>query len=157
MSKRLTHNLRHMLILSLPLLRISNAEASSEHFPNSLKRHAFAFRIANNDEQPPEETDPEQAGFGSRGGMDLALLRFFFAVIREHTVEGYFCDPIYGGNRGAVGWRLVGFPGAQWGYMAEQMKPGFDASVIPIKTLSDLRRELKNLPDNKRYYASEET
>jgi hypothetical protein len=35
------------------------------------------------------------------------------------------------------------------------MKPGFDASVISIKTLSDLRRELKNLPDNKRYYASE--
>jgi gluconate 2-dehydrogenase gamma chain len=103
----------------------------------------------------PEEADPGQAGFGSRGGADLELLRFFFAVIREHTVEGYFCDPIYGGNRGAVGWRLVGFPGAQWGYTAEQMKPGFDATMIPIKTLSDLRRELKNLPDNKRYYANE--
>jgi gluconate 2-dehydrogenase gamma chain len=102
----------------------------------------------------PEEADPGQAGFGSSGGTDLELLRFFFAVIREHTVEGYFCDPIYGGNRGAVGWRLVGFPGAQWGYTAEQMKPGFDATAIPIKTLSDLRRELKNLPDNKRYYSS---
>jgi gluconate 2-dehydrogenase gamma chain len=103
----------------------------------------------------PEEADPVQAGFGSGGRTALELLRFFFAVVREHTVEGYFCDPIYGGNRGAVGWRLVGFPGTQWGYTAEQMKPGFDASVIPIKTLSDLRRELKNLPDNKRYYASE--
>jgi gluconate 2-dehydrogenase gamma chain len=49
----------------------------------------------------------------------------------------------------------VGFPGAQWGYTAEQMKPGFDATVIPIKTLSDLRRELNDLPDNKRYYANE--
>ena len=76
-------------------------------------------------------------------------------VIREHTVEGYFCDPVYGGNRGAVGWRLVGFPGAQWGYTAQQMKPGFDATVIPIKTLSDLRRELKNLPDNAQYYTNE--
>jgi gluconate 2-dehydrogenase gamma chain len=102
----------------------------------------------------PEEADPGQAGFGSTGGRDLELLRFFFAVIREHTVEGYFCDPIYGGNRGAVGWQLVGFPGAQWGYTAEQMKPGFDATAIPIKTLSDLRRQLKNLPDSKQYNAS---
>jgi hypothetical protein len=35
------------------------------------------------------------------------------------------------------------------------MRPGFDATVIPIKTLSDLRRDLKNLPDNKQYYANE--
>jgi gluconate 2-dehydrogenase gamma chain len=106
--------------------------------------------------QPPaEDPDRAQEGSGSEGGADLELLRFFFAVIREHTVEGYFCDPIYGGNRGAVGWLLVGFPGAQWGYTAEQMKPGFDATVIPIKTLSDLRRDLKSLPDNKQYYTNE--
>jgi gluconate 2-dehydrogenase gamma chain len=106
--------------------------------------------------QPAAEgADRGEEGAGSKGGVDLELLRLFFAVIREHTVEGYFCDPVYGGNRGAVGWRLVGFPGAQWGYTAEQMKPGFDATVIPIKTLSDLRRELENLPDNKQYYTNE--
>ena len=88
-------------------------------------------------------------------GIDLGLLHSMFAVIREHTVEGYFCDPVYGGNRNAVGWRLVGFPGVQWGYTAEQMKPGFDASKIPIKTLADLRRELGNLPDNSIYYIEE--
>jgi gluconate 2-dehydrogenase gamma chain len=105
----------------------------------------------------PAAEDPHQGetGSGGRGGSELELLRFFFAVIREHTVEGYFCDPIYGGNREVVGWRLVGFPGAQWGYTAEQMKPGFDATVIPIQTLSDLRRELKNLPDNEQYYTNE--
>jgi gluconate 2-dehydrogenase gamma chain len=105
----------------------------------------------------PAGEGPAQTGekTGSAGETDLELLRFFFAVIREHTVEGYFCDPIYGGNRDAVGWKLVGFPGAQWGYTAEQMKPGFDASVIPLKTLSDLRRELPNLTDNKQYYTNE--
>jgi gluconate 2-dehydrogenase gamma chain len=86
---------------------------------------------------------------------DQEILRRLFAVIREHTVEGYFCDPIYGGNRNTVGWKLVGFPGAQWGYTAEQMKPGFDASTIVIKTLSDLRRDLSKMTDNKQYYSNE--
>ncbi|MEI7713958.1 MAG: gluconate 2-dehydrogenase subunit 3 family protein, partial [Rhodospirillales bacterium] len=27
------------------------------------------------------------------------------------TEEGYFADPIYGGNRDKVGWKLLGFPG----------------------------------------------
>jgi gluconate 2-dehydrogenase gamma chain len=75
-----------------------------------------------------------------------------FTVVREHTVEGFFCDPVYGGNRDAVGWKLVGFPGAHWGYTAEQMAPGFDGRTIPIKTLSDLRQELKSLPPNETFY-----
>jgi gluconate 2-dehydrogenase gamma chain len=70
-----------------------------------------------------------------------ALLRMFFAVVCRHTIEGLFCDPAYGGNRDLIGWRLVGFPGAQWSYSAEQMRPGFDSRQIPIKTLEDLRRE----------------
>ena len=91
---------------------------------------------------------------GRSGEVDLGLLRSLFAVIREHAIEGYFCDPVYGGNRGTVGWRLVGFPGVQWGYTAEQMRPGFDATQIPIKTLADLRRDLNNLPDNAHYYTN---
>jgi gluconate 2-dehydrogenase gamma chain len=37
----------------------------------------------------------------------------FFNTVRTHTMEGMFADPIYGGNRDYVGWKLVGFPGAQ--------------------------------------------
>jgi gluconate 2-dehydrogenase gamma chain len=74
---------------------------------------------------------------------DENLLATFFALVWEHTIQGMFCDPQYGGNHDALGWQLVGFPGAQWGYNAEQMRPGFDSKVIPIKTLEDLRRELR--------------
>jgi gluconate 2-dehydrogenase gamma chain len=88
-------------------------------------------------------------------GPDLAVVGRLMVVVREHTVEGYFCDPVYGGNRGAVGWKLVGFPGAHWGYTAEQMAPGFDGRSIPIKTLSDLRRELSSLPSNETFYRNE--
>jgi gluconate 2-dehydrogenase gamma chain len=62
----------------------------------------------------------------------------FFEVVREHVIQGLFCDPAYGGNRGGVGWRLVGFPGAQWGYTAEHMQRNFDATTIPLTTLDDL-------------------
>lgn len=66
------------------------------------------------------------------------LVGTFFAVVREHTIQGYFGDPAHGGNRGLVGWRLVGFPGAQWGYSPEQMAPGFDTTSIPLLTVKDL-------------------
>ncbi len=35
----------------------------------------------------------------------------FFALLRQNTIEGMFCDPLHGGNAGMVGWQLVGFPG----------------------------------------------
>ncbi len=35
----------------------------------------------------------------------------FFLMVRQNTLEGMFCDPMYGGNREMVGWRLKGFPG----------------------------------------------
>jgi gluconate 2-dehydrogenase gamma chain len=68
-------------------------------------------------------------------------LRRLAAVIREHTIEGFFCDPIYGGNRETAGWRLVGFPGAHWGYAPEQMALGYDAAAVPVQTITDLRRD----------------
>jgi gluconate 2-dehydrogenase gamma chain len=88
-------------------------------------------------------------------GPDRPLIGRLVVIVREHTVEGFFCDPVYGGNRDAVGWKLVGFPGAHWGYTAEQMAPGFDGRAIPVKTLSDLRRELRELPDNATFYRNE--
>jgi gluconate 2-dehydrogenase gamma chain len=36
----------------------------------------------------------------------------FFETLLANTVEGFFADPAYGGNRDMVSWRMVGFPGA---------------------------------------------
>lgn len=69
----------------------------------------------------------------------------FYRIIREHTVQGFFGDPAYGGNRDLVGWKLVGFPGAQWGYTAEQMQPGVDARSIPILTVGDLYARIREV------------
>ena len=40
----------------------------------------------------------------------------FFAMLRQHTVEGTFSDPIYGGNQNFVGWRIIAYPGVQYVY-----------------------------------------
>ncbi len=37
--------------------------------------------------------------------------RAFFARLLAIAMEGFFSDPIYGGNRNKVGWRMIGFPG----------------------------------------------
>jgi len=35
----------------------------------------------------------------------------FFALLLGLTYEGFFADPIYGGNRDKAGWKMVGYPG----------------------------------------------
>lgn len=35
----------------------------------------------------------------------------FFQLLRTHTIEGMFCDPLHGGNAGMIGWQMIGFPG----------------------------------------------
>jgi gluconate 2-dehydrogenase gamma chain len=37
----------------------------------------------------------------------------FFEQLLTNTKEGYFSDPLYGGNRGMVAWKWIGFPGAR--------------------------------------------
>lgn len=46
----------------------------------------------------------------------------FFHVLRRHTAEGMFSDPVYGGNRDMVGWSLIGYPGAQRAYTEEEIR-----------------------------------
>jgi gluconate 2-dehydrogenase gamma chain len=43
----------------------------------------------------------------------------FFQLLRQHTIEGMFCDPMHGGNAGLIGWQLLGYPGPQMSYRAQ--------------------------------------
>jgi gluconate 2-dehydrogenase gamma chain len=43
----------------------------------------------------------------------------FFQLLRTHTIEGMFCDPMHGGNAGLIGWQLIGFPGPQMNYRSD--------------------------------------
>ncbi len=56
----------------------------------------------------------------------------FFELLRQNTLEGFFCDPIYGGNRDMAGWKLIGFPGARYDYSAYVKKHGERYPLPPV-------------------------
>lgn len=70
------------------------------------------------DGKPFAELDAERQDAWLRamqaGEVDFSPLpsAVFFQALLQATVEGFFSDPMYGGNRDMVGWKLVGFPGA---------------------------------------------
>ena len=39
----------------------------------------------------------------------------FFNLVRNHTIDGTFCDPYYGGNQNFVGWDMIKYPGVRLG------------------------------------------
>jgi gluconate 2-dehydrogenase gamma chain len=56
----------------------------------------------------------------------------FFAALLDATMEGYFADPVYGGNRDMASWKLVGFPGAYASYMSDVERHGVAWTRPPI-------------------------
>lgn len=35
----------------------------------------------------------------------------FFHTLILHTRQGFYADPVYGGNKNHIGWKVIGFPG----------------------------------------------
>jgi gluconate 2-dehydrogenase gamma chain len=44
---------------------------------------------------------------------------FFFDNFLQLTMEGFFADPMYGGNRDKIAWKMIGFPGLPASYRDE--------------------------------------
>jgi gluconate 2-dehydrogenase gamma chain len=61
---------------------------------------------------PPEQQDDVLHALED-GKIELESLssKLFFGLLLRNTEEGFFADPMYGGNRDKVGWKLIGFPG----------------------------------------------
>jgi gluconate 2-dehydrogenase gamma chain len=47
---------------------------------------------------------------------DGASATDFFDMLVQNTTEGFLADPMYGGNRNFVGWKMIGFPGPRYDY-----------------------------------------
>ena len=72
-------------------------------------------------ERPSQQTDLEEAqataAFGTpEPAMQQTSVEIeldFFPLLALHTRQGFYADPIYGGNRDRVGWKLIGFKGPE--------------------------------------------
>jgi len=82
----------------------------------------------------PEQQDATVAALeaGTAEGFEWPNPRAFFETLRTHTMEGMFADPVYGGNKDFAGWRLVGFPGAQFTYTPAEVQGTEPFSRAPI-------------------------
>jgi gluconate 2-dehydrogenase gamma chain len=56
----------------------------------------------------------------------------FFTLFLQNTTEGFFSDPIYGGNRDMAGWKLIGFPGARYDYRPYVKKHNQKLGLAPV-------------------------
>ena len=65
--------------------------------------------------------------------------RTFFSLLLQNTMEGYFADPMYGGNRNGAVWKMIGFPGAIGIYgevIEEYRNKRYDVEPKSIQDLS---------------------
>lgn len=58
-----------------------------------------------------------QAMEGGKVAFRQVPATVFFTYLLQNVREGFFCDPVHGGNQNMVGWTLVGFPGARADFM----------------------------------------
>lgn len=49
--------------------------------------------------------------------LDAVPSKLFFSLLLQNTREGFFSDPVHGGNKNMVGWKQIGFPGARADFM----------------------------------------
>lgn len=85
--------------------------------PAELFRNALRAVDAGFPELPPERQDEYLDALHKQkrdlGGVPSDV---FFESLLGLTIEGFFSDPAYGGNRDKAGWKLIGFPGAYSNY-----------------------------------------
>lgn len=67
--------------------------------------------------------------------LDIAEPKAFFTMLWQNTKEGFFADPMYGGNRDFAGWRLIGFPGARYNYSPFITEHGKEFHYPPVGIL----------------------
>jgi gluconate 2-dehydrogenase gamma chain len=78
-----------------------------------------------------------------KGTIDLGAIpaATFFGMLLGNTIEGYFADPLYGGNRDKAGWKLIGFPGVAAAYNNHIEDHNMPYTVAPV-SISDVQQGL---------------
>jgi len=111
--------------------------------PAELFRTALGAINRGTSEKPFAQMSPDQQDDYLKGleagGKDLDGVpsEVFFAHLWECTLEGFFSDPVYGGNRDMVSWRMIGFPGAYASYYDLVDQHGIRIDRAPMSLAQD--------------------
>ena len=94
-------------------MRAAAAERKASQKQQDLDK-ALADTIA---QLPDNEKDKLLSGLEKdEVRLEGANGRAFFEQLLQNTQEGFFADPVYGGNRNMAGWKMIGYPGARYDY-----------------------------------------
>ncbi len=94
----------------------------------SAERHGARFVDLSEEQQdavlteldrPEQEQEIEQARVTLYGApvetplqqANAEIELSFIPLLALHTRQGFYSDPVYGGNRDQIGWKVIGFPG----------------------------------------------
>jgi gluconate 2-dehydrogenase gamma chain len=71
----------------------------------------------------------------------------FFDALLKMSIEGFFSDPVYGGNRDMGAWRMIGFPGAYADYFEAVDRHGVKFERAPMSLAEDAQHHI-HVPQN---------
>jgi gluconate 2-dehydrogenase gamma chain len=101
-------------------------KAIDDHCRNSFDGKTFS-------QLSPNDQDNILSGL-EKGEIELEGIKakLFFETFLQNTIESFFADPLYGGNRDMAGWKLIGFPGAHYDYREYVSKHNQKLDIPPV-------------------------
>jgi gluconate 2-dehydrogenase gamma chain len=112
----------------------------AELFHTSLRaiiRHLDALKTPFNDMSTGNQDAYLKSLESGAHDLDGVPSAVFFDMLLKMTVEGFFSDPVYGGNRDMAAWRMIGFPGAYADYFETVDRHGVKFEREPMSLAED--------------------
>ncbi|HEX5513977.1 MAG TPA: gluconate 2-dehydrogenase subunit 3 family protein [Gammaproteobacteria bacterium] len=120
---------------------------------NDLRENAKTSFTELSAEQQDDYLRLLEAGKKDLDGIPSAV---FFASLWQMTLEGFFGDPVYGGNKGMVSWELIGFPGAYANYYHLVDQHGIKFNRKPMSLAETAQGQILVHPDIPAYQGAKE-
>jgi len=108
-----------------------------------LKIYSKPFNALNAAQQDQVLRDLDEG----RLALQSTRAQLFFNLLLGNTIEGFFSDPIYGGNRDKLGWKLVGFPGVAAVYTGFIDKHNVPYRAQPVG-IGDIQQKLAQVDEH---------
>lgn len=102
----------------------------------ALDRHCRAAHGKGYANLPPAEQDKILSAMEA-GTLDLGEVdaKEMFEQVLQNVREGFLADPLYGGNKDLVSWRMLGFPGAQYDFRDVIDLKGKKLDFVPVSMI----------------------